>query len=91
MVVGANSILYANMMQGFYKLGMLSPDGKCKAFDASGNGCASHLMPLIALPPHLNSDSAAVRKAVCKGLAPARHRIIRLEQLNCCSSQVRTG
>ena len=54
MVVGANSILYANMMQGFYKLGMLSPDGKCKAFDASGNGCASHLTPVCCSASHLN-------------------------------------
>lgn len=49
MVVGANSILYANTMQQFYKLGMLSPEGKCKSFDASGNGCSFPSLPLPIL------------------------------------------
>ncbi len=35
---GVNAILSAQPFIGFSKLSMLSPDGHCKAFDASGNG-----------------------------------------------------
>eukprot|EP00079_Xenopus_tropicalis_P028199 XP_012822994.1 PREDICTED: fatty acid synthase [Xenopus tropicalis] len=37
-VAGVNVLLKPNTSVQFMKLGMLSPDGACKSFDASGNG-----------------------------------------------------
>ena len=37
-VGGVNLLLKPTSSLQFHRLGMLSPDGKCKAFDASGNG-----------------------------------------------------
>ena len=39
LVLGSTEILFANTSLAFTRLGMLSPDGACKAFDAAGNGC----------------------------------------------------
>jgi acyl transferase domain-containing protein/acyl carrier protein len=38
LVGGVNAIISPGPFIGFSKLSMLSPDGRCKAFDASGNG-----------------------------------------------------
>ncbi|MDB5313855.1 MAG: mycocerosate synthase [Gemmataceae bacterium] len=35
---GVNALLTPDWFIGFSRLGMLSPDGRCKAFDARGNG-----------------------------------------------------
>lgn len=40
-VGGINVLLKPNTSVQFMKLGMLSPDGACKAFDASGEGLGS--------------------------------------------------
>lgn len=37
-VAGSNLLLKPNLSLQFHRLSMLSPDGACKAFDASGNG-----------------------------------------------------
>jgi acyl transferase domain-containing protein len=38
-LVGAvNVLLYPEVSVGFSKLGVLSPDGHCKAFDINANG-----------------------------------------------------
>ncbi len=38
LVGGVNAILNPDTFIGFSRMSMLSPDGRCKAFDASGNG-----------------------------------------------------
>ncbi|XP_054702104.1 fatty acid synthase [Grus americana] len=50
LVGGVNLLLKPNTSVQFMKLGMLSPDGACKAFDASGNGyCRSEAVVVILL------------------------------------------
>ncbi|KFZ63512.1 Fatty acid synthase [Podiceps cristatus] len=50
LVGGANLLLKPNTSVQFMKLGLLSPDGTCKAFDASGNGyCRSEAVVVILL------------------------------------------
>uniref|UniRef100_A0A8B9FZJ9 Fatty acid synthase n=1 Tax=Amazona collaria TaxID=241587 RepID=A0A8B9FZJ9_9PSIT len=50
LVGGVNILLKPNTSVQFMKLGMLSPDGACKAFDASGNGyCRSEAVVVILL------------------------------------------
>ncbi|NXF89098.1 FAS synthase, partial [Eubucco bourcierii] len=50
LVGGVNILLKPNTSVQFMKLGMLSPDGACKAFDASGNGyCRSEAAVAIFL------------------------------------------
>ncbi|XP_053308944.1 fatty acid synthase [Spea bombifrons] len=49
-VGGVNLLLKPNTSVQFMKLGMLSPDGTCKSFDASGNGyCRSEAAVAILL------------------------------------------
>lgn len=38
LVAGVNALLTPNLFVCLSKMGLLSPDGRCKAFDASGNG-----------------------------------------------------
>lgn len=38
LVAGINLICEPSLSKGYYEAGMLSPDGKCKAFDDSANG-----------------------------------------------------
>lgn len=38
LVAGVNAILLPEMLVGFSKAGMMAPDGRCKAFDASADG-----------------------------------------------------
>lgn len=38
LVGGVNALLIPDIYVGFSRMSMLSPDGRCKAFDASGNG-----------------------------------------------------
>uniref|UniRef100_A0A8C0C149 Fatty acid synthase n=1 Tax=Buteo japonicus TaxID=224669 RepID=A0A8C0C149_9AVES len=50
LVGGVNLLLKPNTSVQFMKLGMLSPDGACKAFDASGNGyCRSEAVVVVLL------------------------------------------
>ncbi|NXR52975.1 FAS synthase, partial [Hippolais icterina] len=50
LVGGVNLLLKPNTSVQFMKLGMLSPDGACKAFDASGNGyCRSEAAVVVLL------------------------------------------
>ncbi|NXH15465.1 FAS synthase, partial [Bucco capensis] len=50
LVGGVTLLLKPNTSVQFMKLGMLSPDGACKAFDASGNGyCRSEAVVVILL------------------------------------------
>uniref|UniRef100_A0A8C4V016 Fatty acid synthase n=1 Tax=Falco tinnunculus TaxID=100819 RepID=A0A8C4V016_FALTI len=50
LVGGVNLLLKPNTSVQFMKLGMLSPDGACKAFDVSGNGyCRSEAVVVILL------------------------------------------
>ncbi|NXJ82917.1 FAS synthase, partial [Trogon melanurus] len=50
LVGGANLLLKPNTSVQFMKLGMLSPDGACKSFDASGNGyCRSEAVVVVLL------------------------------------------
>ncbi|KAM8991828.1 fatty acid synthase [Ara ararauna] len=50
LVGGVNLLLKPNTSVQFMKLGMLSPEGACKAFDASGNGyCRSEAVVAILL------------------------------------------
>ncbi|XP_054249700.1 fatty acid synthase [Indicator indicator] len=50
LVGGVNVLLKPNTSVQFMKLGMLSPDGACKAFDASGNGyCRSEAVVVVFL------------------------------------------
>ncbi|XP_053145655.1 fatty acid synthase [Hemicordylus capensis] len=50
LVGGVNLILKPNTSVQFMKLGMLSPDGACKSFDASGNGyCRSEAVVVVFL------------------------------------------
>ncbi|NXX48511.1 FAS synthase, partial [Tricholaema leucomelas] len=50
LVGGVNVLLKPNTSVQFMKLGMLSPDGACKAFDASGNGyCRSEAAVVVFL------------------------------------------
>ncbi|XP_051888628.1 fatty acid synthase [Pristis pectinata] len=49
-VGGVNLLLKPNTSVQFMKLGMLSPDGSCKSFDASGNGyCRSEASVVVLL------------------------------------------
>ncbi|EOB07192.1 Fatty acid synthase, partial [Anas platyrhynchos] len=49
-VGGVNLLLKPHTSVQFMKLGMLSPDGACKAFDASGNGyCRSEAVVVVLL------------------------------------------
>ncbi|XP_035198499.1 fatty acid synthase [Oxyura jamaicensis] len=49
-VGGVNLLLKPNTSVQFMKLGMLSPDGACKAFDASGDGyCRSEAVVVVLL------------------------------------------
>ncbi|XP_054986055.1 fatty acid synthase [Sorex araneus] len=49
-VGGINLLLKPNTSVQFMKLGMLSPDGACKAFDATGNGyCRSEAVVAVLL------------------------------------------
>ncbi|NWW67096.1 FAS synthase, partial [Ifrita kowaldi] len=50
LVGGVNLLLKPNTSVQFMKLGMLSPDGACKAFDVSGNGyCRSEAAVVVLL------------------------------------------
>ncbi|KAL0983890.1 hypothetical protein UPYG_G00134400 [Umbra pygmaea] len=50
LVGGVNLLLKPNTSVQFMKLGMLSPDGTCKSFDASGNGyCRSEAAVVVLL------------------------------------------
>uniref|UniRef100_A0A8B9PA86 Fatty acid synthase n=1 Tax=Apteryx owenii TaxID=8824 RepID=A0A8B9PA86_APTOW len=50
LVGGVNLLLKPNTSVQFMKLGMLSPDGTCKAFDVSGNGyCRSEAAVVVLL------------------------------------------
>ncbi|XP_065591318.1 fatty acid synthase [Cyrtonyx montezumae] len=50
LVGGVNILLKPNTSVQFMKLGMLSPDGACKAFDVSGNGyCRSEAVVVVLL------------------------------------------
>ncbi|NXU74165.1 FAS synthase, partial [Oreotrochilus melanogaster] len=50
LVGGVNLLLKPNTAVQFMKLGMLSPEGACKAFDASGNGyCRSEAVVIVLL------------------------------------------
>ncbi|KFP09893.1 Fatty acid synthase [Egretta garzetta] len=50
LVGGVNILLKPTTSVQFLKLGMLSPDGACKAFDASGNGyCRSEAIVVVLL------------------------------------------
>ncbi|KFP01543.1 Fatty acid synthase [Calypte anna] len=50
LVGGVNLLLKPNTSVQFMKLGMLSPEGACKAFDASGNGyCRSEAVVIVLL------------------------------------------
>ncbi|CAM5096781.1 unnamed protein product [Natator depressus] len=50
LVGGVNLLLRPNTSVQFMKLGMLSPDGACKSFDASGNGyCRSEAVVVILM------------------------------------------
>nr|AKG51661.1 fatty acid synthase [Oryzias sinensis] len=50
LVGGVNLLLKPNTSVQFMKLGMLSPDGTCKSFDASGNGyCRSEAAVAVLL------------------------------------------
>ncbi|KAM6245512.1 fatty acid synthase [Porphyrio hochstetteri] len=50
LVGGVNLLLKPNTSVQFMKLGMLSPEGACKAFDASGNGyCRSEAAVVMLL------------------------------------------
>ncbi|XP_044275877.1 fatty acid synthase [Varanus komodoensis] len=50
LVGGVNLILKPNTSVQFMKLGMLSPEGACKSFDASGNGyCRSEAVVAVFL------------------------------------------
>lgn len=50
LVGGVNLTLKPNTSVQFMKLGMLSPDGACKSFDASGNGyCRSEAVVVVFL------------------------------------------
>ncbi|XP_019359228.1 PREDICTED: fatty acid synthase isoform X1 [Gavialis gangeticus] len=50
LVGGSSIMLKPNTSLQFMKLGMLSPDGACKAFDASGNGyCRSEAVVVVLL------------------------------------------
>ncbi|XP_074967591.1 fatty acid synthase [Phalacrocorax aristotelis] len=50
LVGGANILLRPNTSVQFMKLGMLSPSGACKAFDASGDGyCRSEAIVVLLL------------------------------------------
>ncbi|XP_010131413.1 PREDICTED: fatty acid synthase, partial [Buceros rhinoceros silvestris] len=50
LVGGVNLLLKPNTSVQFMKLGMLSPDGACKSFDASGNGyCRSEAAVVVLL------------------------------------------
>ncbi|NWR04682.1 FAS synthase, partial [Paradoxornis webbianus] len=50
LVGGVNLLLKPNTSVQFMKLGMLSPDGACKAFDISGNGyCRSEAAVVVLL------------------------------------------
>ncbi|KAG8129129.1 hypothetical protein E2320_015872 [Naja naja] len=50
LVGGVNLILKPNTSVQFMKLGMLSPDGTCKSFDAEGNGyCRSEAVVAVFL------------------------------------------
>ncbi|XP_024117302.1 fatty acid synthase [Oryzias melastigma] len=58
LVGGVNLLLKPNTSVQFMKLGMLSPDGTCKSFDASGNGYCRSEAALVVL---LTKKSAAKR------------------------------
>ncbi|XP_067914268.1 fatty acid synthase [Heterodontus francisci] len=50
LIGGVNLLLKPNTSVQFMKLGMLSPDGSCKSFDASGNGyCRSEAAVVVLL------------------------------------------
>ncbi|XP_072311635.1 fatty acid synthase [Eucyclogobius newberryi] len=50
LVGGVNMLLKPNTSVQFMKLGMLSPEGTCKSFDASGNGyCRSEAAVVVLL------------------------------------------
>jgi acyl transferase domain-containing protein len=71
LIAGVNALLTPNLFVCLTKMGLLSPDGRCKAFDASGNGyvrsegCGALVLKRF---DHARRDGDAVL-AICRGSA----------------------